>query len=415
MSLRRIIAGLGASLRLLASPTWAQTISDPTGSPAPPATRQGEGASLTFTAAYVADTLSNVAGGEATGARYLDLVKLSAAYGGSASRGDGPSGVVSIEHVNGANLSGQLVGADQTITSIEASPEAFRLYEAWLQKELLGGRLGVKAGIIDLNTTYDVQEAATLFLNSSHGIGPELGRTGLNGPSIFPTPALAVNTVWRPAGGWTAQLGVLNGVAGDPSHPGRFVAIEFSPRDGALIVAQVERRCGDALRLEAGAWTYTSAFNALDRFDAAGAPRRIGGNAGVYALAEGSILARSQGAKGGLGGWVRAGLANEEINPIESYLGAGLVYTGLGRGRDKDQAGLAIARAAYGAPARVAAARAGIALGGAETVVEATYRYLARDWLSVQPDLQYVVHPGGRLSVGDALVIGVRLAATASR
>lgn len=422
MSLGATIAAVGGAFGLLAGPLFAQTVTDPTAPPATPPTAPktaGPPSPFTFTGAYTVDLLGDLAGGQASGIRYIDLVKLSAAYDGALAGRQGLTGLISIEHSNGANFSGALVGASQEVSSIEATPEAFRLYEAWLQKEIFGGAGGVKAGLIDLNTTFDVQETAALFLNSSDGEGPELSDTGLNGPSIFPTPALAVTGFWRPAEGWTAQLGVFDGVAGDPGHRGRFVAILISPRDGALIVAQVERRFGDAARIEAGAWTYTSDFDALDEVGPTGAPRAIGGNAGAYGLVEGRLAAKAakpgEGGEGGLSGWLRVGLANGDINRVANYLGAGLVYTGPIPGRDKDQAGVAINRAGFGDGARALAARAGVQLAAAETTFEATYRYALKDWLNIQPDLQYVIHPGGELALGNALVVGVRLAFTASR
>ncbi|MDQ2861163.1 MAG: carbohydrate porin [Pseudomonadota bacterium] len=412
------IAAVGGALCLLASPSLAQTVTDPTAPATPPPAPKDNSppSSFTFTGAYTVDLLGNLGGGQASGARYIDLLKLSAAYDGALAGRQGLTGLISIEHSNGASVSGELVGASQAVSSIEASPEPFRLYEAWIQKEILGGAGGVKAGLIDLNTTFDVQETAALFLNSSDGEGPELSDTGLNGPSIFPTPAVAVTAFWRPAEGWTAQAGLFDGVAGDPNHRGRFVAILISPSDGALIIAQVERRFGDAARIEAGAWTYTSSsFAALDQLSPSGAPKAIGGDAGLYGLIEGQLAAKPRHGDGGLSGWLRVGLANGDINRIANYLGAGLVYTGPIAGRDKDQVGVAINRAGFGAGARAAAMRAGVPLAGAETTFEATYRYAVKDWLNVQPDLQYVIHPGGNLALGDALVVGVRLAFTASR
>ncbi len=38
-----------------------------------------------------------------------------------------------------------------------------------------------------------------------------------------------------------------------------------------------------------------------------------------------------------------------------------------------------------------------------------TYRVQAKDWLSVQPDLQYVHRPDGNPAIPSALVVGVRL------
>ena len=47
-----------------------------------------------------------------------------------------------------------------------------------------------------------------------------------------------------------------------------------------------------------------------------------------------------------------------------------------------------------------------------ETAVELTYRYLARDWLAVQPDAQYIAHPSGDPTIANALVVGVRFTVT---
>ena len=414
-------ATLALALLAVAAPAAAQTITDPTKPPpapasaTPAASKPGVLSSFTFTFAYTADLLADLSGGTQPGEGYVDLVKVSAAYDGTTSGHAGLSGLVSIEHANGTDFTRARVGGFQAVSADEAQPGALRLYEAWLQQEILGGRGGVKAGLIDLNTTFDVQETAALFLDASHGLGPDFGDTGLNGPSDYPTPALATTVFYRPAEGWTAQLGVFDGVAGDPNHRGRFVAVEISPADGALIVAQIERRFGDVARIEAGAWSYTGAFPSLDQLGPNGAPRMVHGNDGVYGLVEGRLLAKPGSDDGGLSGWLRLGAANGDINRASNYLGAGLVYTGLIAGRDKDEAGIAIARAGFGAGARYAAALAGRPIGEQETNLEATYRYAFADWLNIQPDLQYVVRPDGERRPPNAVVAGLRFAFTTSK
>ena len=44
--------------------------------------------------------------------------------------------------------------------------------------------------------------------------------------------------------------------------------------------------------------------------------------------------------------------------------------------------------------------------------MEITYQVNAAPWLQVQPDLQYIIHPGGSPRYGDALVIGARTVIT---
>ena len=43
-----------------------------------------------------------------------------------------------------------------------------------------------------------------------------------------------------------------------------------------------------------------------------------------------------------------------------------------------------------------------------EAVVELTYQYALTPWLQLQPDLQYIIHPGSSAALKDAFVQGVR-------
>lgn len=42
-------------------------------------------------------------------------------------------------------------------------------------------------------------------------------------------------------------------------------------------------------------------------------------------------------------------------------------------------------------------------------VLEATYQIMLTPWLSLQPDIQYVIHPSGT-NIPNALVLGARTA-----
>jgi porin len=47
-----------------------------------------------------------------------------------------------------------------------------------------------------------------------------------------------------------------------------------------------------------------------------------------------------------------------------------------------------------------------------EAVVELTYRAQVTPWLSIQPDVQWIIHPGGSSKIDNALVVGLRAAIT---
>ncbi|MEP6967403.1 MAG: hypothetical protein ABI906_04935, partial [Pseudomonadota bacterium] len=120
---RGIVAG--GLMALMAPLAAAQDLSDPT---APALAARGAAPSaFTFTASYIADALADADGGLRTGARYIDQLKVSAAYDGSREGLDGLTGLITIEHHNGANFSRDLVGDAQVVSDVDLPPEAWRL------------------------------------------------------------------------------------------------------------------------------------------------------------------------------------------------------------------------------------------------------------------------------------------------
>jgi porin len=41
-------------------------------------------------------------------------------------------------------------------------------------------------------------------------------------------------------------------------------------------------------------------------------------------------------------------------------------------------------------------------------VIEATYRAPVSAWVTLQPDLQYIINPGGQRAASNALILGMR-------
>ena len=48
-------------------------------------------------------------------------------------------------------------------------------------------------------------------------------------------------------------------------------------------------------------------------------------------------------------------------------------------------------------------------LPSAETSIEAAYALPVRPWLTLQPDVQYIVHPASQPGLPNALAIGLRV------
>lgn len=312
----------------------------------------------------------------------------------------GASAFVDLQFVHGPRFSDRFVGDTQVVSNIDAS-SALRPFEAWVRLpfKVVGGEAATTVGLIDLNGAFDIQRTGALFINSSHGIGPDFSQSGPNGPSIFPTTSLTVVTTFdrKP---WSVRLGVFDALAGDPARTRRTV-LRAPGKQGLLLIAEVDRAIGP-VELQVGGWLYTDRFEALTETDTAGQPRSIRGNRGAYAQVENRFARRDDGVT--LDGWIRLGVAQARINPIGVYIGGGLAY-----GAERRRVGLAVAHARLGGPGAVALRRAGENPTAAETIVELTYSHTISRRLRLQPDLQYVRNPSFRREVGDAVVLGLEI------
>ena len=286
---------------------------------------------------------------------------------------------------HGPDFSGRRTGAYQAISSLEADT-APHVYEAWAQWQV-NPALSAKVGLIDLNAEFDVQNTGTLFLNSAFGIGPDFSQSGLAGPSIFPMPSSAV-VLRAQSGRKGLALGLFDALAG-ARHDPRKSALRWPGETGALLVAEARLPVG-AWLLQFGGWHYTTRFDAIDP------AARPAVSRGAYAMAEGTVAR-------GVSVWLRIGAADAKANPIATYLGGGAVGN-LGQWR----LGIAAAHARLGEAARrtlFAPQRA----RRAETVIELTAQRPVTPWLQIQPDLQYVIHPGWDRTIPNALVAGLRI------
>lgn len=369
--------------------------------PPPPPPQFATAGPFSFSGAITADLVSIPAAESTSALNLLTKTAVSASYDGNAGGWPDWTAQVTVQLIHGSHPSARRVGDAQGFDNIEA-PNALKLYEAWVARQWRDGAVGIKLGLTDLNVDFDTQQVASLFLNSSDGTGGELGHSGLNGPSIYPTTTLAVSGFWKPSDTWTLRAGAFNGVAGSPDHPGAFFAFRPPWQAGLLLIGQAERQLSGGWRAELGGWDYTHRLEALHPLDATGNAIGPHHDRGAYALVEGPIRV---GERSSLAGWIRAGIADPVVQSISGYVGAGLVASGLLPSRPEDQAGLAINHAIVDDPS---APLPGPARHRAETAFEVTYKAQLRDWLSIQPDAQYVLHPGGDPRRANALVLAVR-------
>jgi porin len=410
---------LGA-LSALAAITW--------GAPAICAqTAGGDGGARTviLTFAYTGEIVQNAAGGARGGATFAGIaggqvtLLLQRLLGWHGAR----IFIFALGTHGGAPSA--LVGDVQGVSNLEA-PAAVRLEEAWLQQNLLDNRLSWLVGRYDLNTEFYRLQSGALFINSSFGIGPEFSHSGVAGPSIFPNTALGTRVDFRPSPNVVWRAALLDGVP--VNRPGDGIRV-FAPGDGALLVAEVallarpdtagvprQRRFGIgrgrarpyAGKLALGAWYYTARFPDLVDTISNGASVRHRGSVGAYLIGDQTVWSPRRGSPRALTAFAQLGLGDGRVNQIGGYLGGGLTFTAPFANRAHDVLGLAVAAARNGSHYE-RAQRSAAAPAAGEATVELTYLAQLGSRLMVQPDVQYVIHPGGTQARRNAVVLGLRI------
>ncbi len=232
----------------------------------------------------------------------------------------------------------------QGVDNIEVAHAGLRLFEAWIEQDI-GPATTLRAGLYDLNSEFYTNPAAGLLIAPPFGIGSELAATGPNGPSIFPSSALALRLRTALAGNkGYAQVAAVNARA---STLGDSTGVDFSFREGLLLIGEAGISQGP-LRGSIGLWHYTRPRADLFETDAAGNPQRRASQ-GAYAVIEGDLLREDTRQ---LTAFVRAGLSDPHTGPF-----TGGVQTGL----------------------------------------------------TLQPDLQWIRHPGGKAAAEDSAIATLRI------
>jgi len=310
-----------------------------------------------------------------------------------------PGGLFAAEIAYGAgdDPTKTMVG-DVLLFDLFDGPRYLSLYQLWYEQKMADDWFRVRVGKIDANGEFNVVEYGLWFVSKANQINP----TNYLIPTT-PGPMPGVTAfLEEPDNRW--YIGVGGFYSNRASRFGNFVgpASSFQPaRNGAYLVqeAGVRWRHVSDIRapgdFKAGAWQHTGVFPRLG-----GGEQR--GTAGYYLIFD-QTLWQPPGAREfeqGIGLFLAWGQTEDTVQPVHIGTGGGIAWTGPFASRSKDVTGFAVHCGAISPRARHRPKPQEISF-------EIFYRALVRPWMAVQPDLQYIITPGGRYD--NALVMTLRL------
>jgi porin len=322
----------------------------------------------------------------------------------------------------GRGPTGRYLGDFLAASNTEGHP-SLRLYSWWLEASRQGWSL--RAGLLLADEEFAGTDAGGKFFNSAFGWPAFISANTVNtGPAFYvAAPGIRLERKWGERAAW--RVGLYDGDSfdsptGDPAVTRHGLHYRIGGNQGWFLMTEATYAPGGATRFKAGAWLHTATFSDV-RDDASGQPFAVSGNTpreyssnhGCYAAIE-QTLAGKSGEVGNVEFFVRAGFSPADRNALGWALDTGLTWTGLIPGRPVDVVALGLANARFSPRFSAGACLADPASPAPdfEQVIEAKYSLTLNEHLSLQPDLQYIRHPGGSTAQRDALICLLRLNAS---
>ncbi|MBI4719455.1 MAG: carbohydrate porin [Planctomycetes bacterium] len=356
-------------------------------------------------ASYTADVFVNTRGGLNTRNTdtYFGLFDLSLTLDAEGlGWWKGGAFLLDFQNMEGRSISerhsGDLLGINN-----DDAPRRSQLSEFWYEHSFRDGLLRIKVGKQDATADFATNDYGAEFVSGAAG-------AVANVPApTYPDPAMGVAAFLQPVEWLSISAGVYD--AQGSGTRGGFDTAFHAPDDAFTIVEvalrPVWRINGASLpgAYRVGGWHHSGDWETLPGQSHArhrsGAHRR---NHGVYCSLDQLLYKEVKGDDAdeqGLGAFFQFGGAPSAYNEIAQYYGFGLTYTGLIPGRDADVTGLAFYHANLSGRIQTAEGR------HAESVVELMHAFRLTPWLTLKPDVQYIVNPGG--DGHDAMALGLRL------
>ena len=375
---------------------------------------------LTFAITYQGDTMSNLEGGGRTGSSYLGRLQTTVEFDPEKTTGwKGGLFRVSTYQIHGVGLSQHFVQSLAPVSDLEAVATT-RLNEVTFEQKLTDA-VTLRFGQFAADTEF--------FLSPYYGIGiggtfgwPTITTLDLpSGGPAYPLATPGIRLKVTPTDQLTLLAAVFNGDPagpgiGNPQHRNRY-GFNFRVGDPPFVIAEAQYKYGSAKdgpvypgTVRLGAWAHFGKF-ADQRFGVdglpLGAPSSIGvpvqhrGNVGLYGVLDQQIFQKPGKTDDGIFLIGRVSASPSDRNPIDFYLDGGLNFQGLVPNRPEDQFAFLGALTKVSSAARASDQDANLynatftPARNLEALAEATYAIRVREGFLIQPNVQYVFHPGG--------------------
>ena len=365
---------------------------------------------------YTADILGNATGGKNRKVRYfhnvgldflLDLHKLVHIPGAHFH--------FAVSQRTGNSLSDEDIGNVFNVAEVCCDPQTQIVTAAW-EQQLFDDRLGIRAGHLSMGDDFATSSLYWQYVTS--GINGNPGSLVFNVPfTEYPDATIGARIRGKPIEHLSLQLGVYNDDLDANDSHGRNFSVNFS--DGLMVLAEAtyHDKLGDVSRalpghLTLGGYYHSGSFKKLDAPSGSNLPSDSEfGNYGIYGAADQMVwrFGKAPDPRGVLP-WVGVvGAPNADISLFPFFFNTGVVVRGPITARPYDDIVFGLLYGSFSNVLREGQRAAGEAPQHFEMVLELSYILQITPWLQLEPDIQYVIEPGGTGDIPNALVLGAQI------
>ena len=358
-------------------------------------------AGVDLQASLVYDVVSNLAGGIRTGTTDPYLFNAQIEFDLETLFGlEGAEFFALGQIAGGGNPSVEFVGDYQGVDNNAIVGSLGQLSQIWYRQRLFDDRMSVQLGKLDFLASFASPSVSATFINNGLDYPSTLN---VSSPT-FPNQAFGILVEGSPIDGLELKAGLYDGsnppAIGAPSSGtgGLGPATFFDNVAGYFAIGEAKlswKAEGRPGALAAGGWGHTGEFPSFSG-------GRASGTHGAYAYLQQAMWLADEDAPDGAGIsiFAIASVGEASTNPVRWSLSGGLSWRGPIPSRPDDQFGIGVAYARF-------TDEGSFFPRPGECAIEAFYSVQVTPWLSIQPDLQYVIDPGGDAVATENALVGI--------
>lgn len=400
---------------------------------------------VAVSASYTNNIAGNPVGGRSQGFAYADNFSFGIQFDfEKLIHWDGLTLTVSALDRNGSNLSARDIGNQFTVQQVYGA-ETIVFYALALEQTFLDDKAGIKIGRFATGDDFASSPLYWLYMNNGIDGNPQALPVN-TGFSAYPAATWGARLRIDPSPDWFAMAGIYQ-VNNPDLYQYHGLNWSMGPNDGVFMIGQIGwtpeffkkpvpatqsapngkavatpqslsegktlRPAQEvAMRGLPGHYWFGGYFSPAE-YSQFGTDETATNSYGFYWHADQMIWQETPGSDQGLTLWSAFVLSPQQnIAKLPFQVNAGIVYRGLVPTRNKDVTMLGFVYGNFSDDYADTIAATGAGSPSYEIALEAGYRFQITKFAYVQPNLQWIINPGGTGNIPNALVLGAQMSVT---